>query len=304
MAEKSKWQGKIETGPVGQPPPGANRSRQFGFAPPLRTQSPAVLLTAGMSDPANPNPELDNLKAQVQALRDSERRLMDTVKVSAGLMLGLSAVLVVFSWFASHKNYEHDKQTMQKALEAFVEQRQAAVQRELVAGQNARFAGQDQAVDRKLAELSQVIRAQLAGLTNSITNAQVPGEDVNRKIQLMAELIERRSAHPFGLLYFDYAIRAANAKNFPAATEYFLAAGVAFLRSNDELNLNTSIARVTQLGLPNLRVDDFTARPALEEKFTQLTDALDKANLNGKYTVALGDLRREYGEARKRTKAR
>lgn len=270
----------------------------------MRPPVAAALLAAGMSDPANPNPELENLKAQVQALRDSERRLMDTVKVSAGLMLGLSAVLVVFAWFASHKNYEQDRQTMQKALEAFVEQRQAAAQRELAAGQNARFAGHDQAVDRKLAELSQAIRAQLAGLTNSFTNTQLPSEDVNRKIQLMAELIERRSAHPFGLLYFDYAIRAANAKNFPAATEYFLAAGVAFLRSSDELNLNTSIARVTQLGLPNLRVDDFAARPALEEKFTQLHDALDKANTNGKYTVALGELRREYAEARKRTKAR
>lgn len=261
-------------------------------------------MVAAMSDPTIPNPELENLKAQVQALRDSERRLMDTIKVAAGLMLGLSAVLVVFSWFASHKNYEHDKQAMQQALELSIEQRQVALQRELGNSQNARFTAQDQAVDRKLAELTLALRNQMAGLTNSFTNAQVPGEDINRKIQLMAELIERRSAHPFGLLYFDYAIRAANAKNLPAATEYFLASGTAFLRSNDELNLNTSLARVTQLGLPNLRADDFAVRPALEEKFAQLHDALDKANANGKYTVALGDLRREYGEAKKRTKAK
>ncbi len=257
-----------------------------------------------MSDPTSPNPELENLKAQVQALRDSERRLMDTVKVAAGLMLGLSAVLVVFSWFASHKNYEHDKQAMQRALEATSEQRQAALFRELNTSLTPRFTAQDQAVERKLAELTQSLRSQMAGLTNSFTNAQVPGEDVNRKIQLMAELIERRSSHPFGLLYFDYAIRAANAKNFPAATEYFLASAAAFLRSNDELNLNTSLARVTQLGFPNVRADDFATRPALEEKFTQLHDALDKANVNGKFTVALGDLRREYGEAKKRTKAK
>ncbi len=257
-----------------------------------------------MSDPATPNPELEQLKMQVQSLRESERRIMDTIKGAAGLMLGLSALLVVFAWFASHKNYEHDKQAMQKALESALEQRQAAQRRDLDNLVAARFASHDQTADRKLAELAQALTGQLNSLTNALTNAQAPGEDINRKIQLMAELIEQRSAHPFGLLYFDYAIRNANAKNFPAATEYFLAAGAAFLRSNDELNLNTSIARITQLGFPNVRADDFATRPRLEEKFALLHEALDKANVNGKYTVALGELRREYGEAKKRLKTK
>ena len=70
----------------------------------------------------------------------------------------------------------------------------------------------------------------------------------------------------------------------------------------DELNLNVCIARVTQLGFPNMRGEDFTNRPLVEEKFNQLHDVLDKGNVNGKYSVAMGDLRREFGEAKKRTK--
>jgi hypothetical protein len=255
------------------------------------------------TDPGNSNSELEALKAQVQALQESERRLMDTVKVAAGLMLGLSAILVVFAWFASHKNYEQDKLAIQKALETTNEQRYAAFNRELDTTLNARLTAREQAMDRKLTELGQSLRAQMnsAGGVSSNSLAQQT-EETNLKIRLMAEAIETRNALPFGLLYFDYAIRAANAKNFPAAAEYFLAAGAAFVRSRDDQSLNVCIARVTQLGFPNMRGEDFTSRPLVEEKFNQLHDALEKGNVNGKYSVAMGDLRREFNEAKKRTK--
>ncbi|MFA6544236.1 MAG: hypothetical protein WCS99_07410 [Limisphaerales bacterium] len=257
------------------------------------------------ADPGNPNHDLEALKAQVQALNENERRLMDMVKVYAGLLIGMAALLVVFSWFASHKSYEQDKLTIQKALETANEQRYAAFNRELDGTLNTRLAAREQAMDRKIAELSQSLRAQAASLGGISSNSLAQqSEEVNRKILLMTELVENRNAHPFGLLYFDYAIRAANAKNFPVATEHFLAAAVAFARSRDESNLNICLARITQLGFPNMRADDFAARPLLEEKYNQLNDTLDKGNVNGKYTVALGDLRREFNEAKKRTKPR
>ncbi|MFM8471069.1 MAG: hypothetical protein ACKODH_14080 [Limisphaerales bacterium] len=255
------------------------------------------------ADPGNLNSEVESLKAQVQVLHENERRLLDMVKVSAGLLLGMAAILVVFSWFASHKSYEQDKQAIQKALETANEQRYAAFNRELDGTLNARLAAREQALDRKLAELALSIRTQLAsaGGVSSNTLAQ-QSEETNQKIRLMTELIENRNAHPFGLLYFDYAIRTINAtqKNFPAATEYFLAAANAFLRARDDTNLNTSLARLMQLCFPNLKTDDFTTRPVLDEKFAALVDGLDKANVNGKHTVALLDLRREYSAAKNR----
>lgn len=255
------------------------------------------------ADPGNLNAELETLKAQVQALHENERRLMDMVKVYAGLLIGMAAILVVFSWFASHKSYEQDKQVIQRALEATNDLRYAAFNRELDNTLNARLAAREQAMDRRLAELAQSLRTQMASAGGVSSNSLAQqNEDMNRKILLMAEVIENRNAHPFGLLYFDYAIRAANAKNFPAATEYFLAAGVAFARSRDELNLNICLARITQLGFPNMRVEDFATRPLIEEKFNLLNDALDKGNVNGKYSVAMGELRREFNEARKRVK--
>lgn len=257
------------------------------------------------ADPGNLNSELETLKAQVQALHDNERRLMDTVKVAAGLMLGLAAILVLFAWFASHKNYEQDKLAIQKALETANEQRYAAFNRDLDATLNARLTAREQALDRKLAELTQSLRTQLASAGGVSSNSLAQqNEDFNRKIVLMAEVIENRHARPFGLLYFDSAIRAVNVnpKNFPVATEYFLSAASAFLRSGDEINLNTSLARLSQLCFPNLKTDDFAIKPLLDEKFALLVDALDKANVNGKYTVALGDLRREFGEAKRRPK--
>jgi hypothetical protein len=255
------------------------------------------------ADPGNPNSELEALKAQVQALHDSERRLMDTVKVAAGLMLGLAAILVLFSWFASHKNYEHDKQAIQKALETANEQRYAAFNRDLDNTLNARLTAREQALDRKLAELAQSLRAQVAaasaGGVSSNTLAQL-GEETNQKIRLMTELIENRNAQPFGLLYFDYAIRSVNAKSFPAATEHFLSAALAFLRARDEANLNTCVSRLNQFCLPNLKADDFTARPVIEDKFALLVEGLEKANINGRHAVALTDLRREFLAARRR----
>lgn len=255
----------------------------------------------------NTQSELEALKAQVQAMHDNERRLMDTVKVAAGLMLGLSAILVLFAWFASHKNYEQDKVAIQKALETSNEQRYAAFNRELETTLNSRLTTREQGMDRKLAELAQALRAQMAtsGGVSSNSLAQ-QNEDFNRKILLMVELVETRNAHPFGLLYFDYAIRTVNSpqKNYGAATEYFLSAGLAFLRSRDESFLNTCLARLTQLCLPNLKADDFTLKPQVEEKFALLVEALDKANVNGKYTVALVDLRREFVEAKRRAKAK
>jgi len=266
----------------------------------------AILPRRTMSaDPGNLNSDVETLKAQVLALHENERRLMDMVKVYAGLLIGMAAILVVFSWFASHKSYDQDKLAIQKALETANEQRYAAFNRELDNALNARLTAREQAMDRKLAELAQSLRAQMAsaGGVSSNTLAQ-QSEETNHKIRLMTEAIETRNAHPFAMLYFDYAIRAANAKNFPAATEYFLAAGVGFARSRDELNLNICLARITQLGFPNVRVEDFATRPLLEEKFNQLNDALDKGNVNGKYAVALGDLRREFNEAKRRTKAK
>lgn len=257
------------------------------------------------TDPNLPHAELEALKAQVQAMHDNERRLMDIVKVAAGLMLGMAAILVLFAWFASHKNYEQDKLAIQKSLETANEQRYAAFNRELDGTLNARLASREQAMDRKIAELAQSLRTQMAsaGGTSSNSLAQ-QNEDFNRKLLLMVEVIENRNAHPFGLLYFDYAIRSVNAKNFPAAAEYFLSAALAFQRSRDEGNLNTSISRLNQFCLPNLKADDFTIRPMLDEKFAQLVEALDKGNVNGKHTVALIDLRREFTDARKRTKAK
>ena len=264
----------------------------------------AILTSRTMSaDPGNLNSEVETLKAQVQALHESERRLLDMVKVYAGLLIGMAAILVVFAWFASHKSYEQDKLTIQKALETANEQRYAVFNRELDGTLNARLGAREQALDRKLADLSTSLRSQMASAGGVSSNSLAQqAEETNLKIKLMTEAIETRNAQPFGLLYFDYAIRAVNAKNFPAAAEYFLAAGVAFARARDELNLNVCIARVTQLGFPNMRGEDFTNRPLVEEKFNQLHDALDKNNVNGKYSVAMGDLRREFGEAKKRTK--
>lgn len=256
-------------------------------------------------DPGNVNSELETIKAQVQVLQENERRLMDMVKVYAGLLIGMAAILVVFAWFASHKNYEQDKQVIQKALEMTNDLRYAAFNRDLDATLNSRLTAREQAVDRKLTDLAQSLRTQMASAGGVSSNSLAQqNEDVKRKILLMTELIENRNAQPFGLLYFDYAIRSVNAtqKNFPAATEYFLASAVAFARSKDELNLNICIARITQLGFPNIRVDDFATRPMIEEKFNQLNDALDKGNVNGKYSVAMGDLRREFNEAKRRTK--
>ncbi len=257
------------------------------------------------ADPGNMNSELETLKAQVQAMHDNERRLMDTVKVAAGLMLGLAAILVLFGWFASHKNYEQDKAAIQKALETANEQRYAAFNRELDNTLNARLTAREQAMDRKIAELSQSLRTQLSSVGGVSSNslAQLT-EETNQKVRLMADLIESRNSQAFGLLYFNQAIASVNAKNFSAATEYFLSAGIAFVRSRDDVNLNTCLARLTQFGLPNLKADDFAVRPPLEEKFNQLSDALEKSNVNGKYTVAMGDLRREFLEAKKRTKTK
>lgn len=255
------------------------------------------------ADPGNLNSELETLKAQVQAMHDNERRLMDTVKVAAGLMLGMAAILVLFAWFASHKNYEQDKLAIQKALETANEQRYAAFNRELDNTLNARLAAREQAMDRKLAELAQLLRTQMASAGGVSSNSLAQqNEDINRKILLMTEVIENRNAHPFGLLYFDYAIRAVNTKNFPAATEYFLSAALSFQRSRDDANLTTCISRLNQFCFPNLKTDDFAARPLVEEKFALLVEALEKGNVNGKYTITLGDLRREFLEARKRTK--
>ena len=257
------------------------------------------------ADPGNMNSELETLKAQVQAIHDNERRLMDTVKVAAGLMLGLAAILVLFAWFASHKNYEHDKIAIQKALETANEKRYAAFNRELDTTLNARLTAREQAMDRKIVELSQSFRTQLSSVGGVSSNSLAQqSEDMNRKIVLMTEVIENRNSQAFGLLYFNQAIASVNAKNFSSATEYFLSASIAFVRSNDDANLNTCLARLTQFGLPNLKADDFAARRMLEDKFNQLSDALDKNNVNGKYTVAMGDLRREFLEAKKRTKTK
>ena len=262
------------------------------------------------AEPGNSNSELEALKVQVQALQESERRLMDTVKVAAGLMLGLSAILVVFAWFASHKNYEQDKLAIQKALETTNEVRFAAFNRDLDNVLNARLTAREQALDRKLAETVQALRTQMAASGGVSSNSLAQqNEDVNRKILLMVEVIENRHAHPFGLLFFDNAIRAVNAKQFPAGTEYFLSAALAFARSREDTaqnhaNLTTTLARLNQFGLQNLKTEDFAARPALEDKFTQLVDALEKANVNGRFTVALGDLRREFADAKRRAKTK
>lgn len=255
------------------------------------------------AEPGKPNPELEALKAQVQALEGSERRLLDTIKIAVGLMLGLSAILVLFAWFASHKNYEQDKLAIQKALETTNAAHLATFNRDLDNVLNARLTAREQAVDRKIAELTQSLRAQLSAATaagaSSNTLAQL-GEETNRKIQLMTELIEKRNAHAFGLTYFDNAIRAVNARQFPVGADYFISAALFFMRAQDEVNLNTSISRLNQFCFPNLRAEDFTTRPVIEEKFATLVEGLEKANVNGRHAVALTDLRREFQAARRR----
>mgnify|MGYP003351007307 FL=1 len=116
-------------------------------------------------DPAKLNSELENLKAQVQALHENERRLLDMVKVYAGLLIGLAAILVVFAWFASHKNYEQDKAAIAKSLEKENEQRYATFNRELEKTLTTHLAAREQMMERKLAEQSQQLRA-------SLTNAR------------------------------------------------------------------------------------------------------------------------------------
>ena len=53
-----------------------------------------------------------------------------------------------------------------------------------------------------------------------------------------------------------------------------------------------------------MKADDFAVKPLLDERFAQLVEALDKANVNGKHTVALMDLRRGILEAKRRAKAK
>ena len=252
-----------------------------------------------MSEPSHAKQaEIDSLKAEVQELREMERRLRDGVKMGIGLLVGVSALLVAFAWYAGHRTYQNDKEAITAQLEKSNQERYALFNSQLEGVLNAKYGDREQAMDINLKNLRQELLAAVSGLsTSTATNFNQQNIDMTRKIALMADIVETRHSQAFGLVYFERAIQTLNRKYTAVATEYFISASAAFLKSNDEKNLNTCLGNMIRYCFPALRKTDFATHPAIGQNLEKFLLDLERANAQGKHGVAIRDLKRLYSEA-------
>lgn len=251
--------------------------------------------------PGSQQTEFDALKAEVQELRELDRRVRDAIKMGLGLLVGVCALLVTFAWYAGHRTYQNDRDKFLVELDKGNKSRADLFHRQLEGILDTKYAQRDQAVQQRIAALKQELATMITSQgVGSATNLTAQNEELTRKIALMAELIERRYADAFGLVYRDHAIALLRSKYYAVSCEYFAASALAFLKADDDGNLNNVLTNLIRYGLPGARQRDFAARPSIAQKMDQLLAELDRANAQGKHQVALLDLRRLYLEARQR----
>jgi hypothetical protein len=73
--------------------------------------------------------EISTLRAQLEVMRQYDRRLLSTVYWSLGGLLTIAALLIGFGWFANFRVYERDKAALAATLQADIEKRLSEIQR-------------------------------------------------------------------------------------------------------------------------------------------------------------------------------
>lgn len=64
-----------------------------------------------------PKTEVDVLKAQLAAMRESDKRVVEVYRIMATVMITITALLVGYGWYNNKFNYERDKAAIQRELE-------------------------------------------------------------------------------------------------------------------------------------------------------------------------------------------
>ncbi|MBL6763401.1 MAG: hypothetical protein ISQ14_00485 [Verrucomicrobiae bacterium] len=252
-----------------------------------------------MSDPNadQRKARIAELEVRIESIEETRQQLRDGQKLAFGALIGVASLLIVFAWFAGQKRLQAELATISADLDAknevrFTELRQRSEQLR---------AAQDQQIDRKIAVKWQELQIKMASLNmGSSTNFAQLNEDLNRKIALMAELIESKHGEAFGLTYFNQAIITLNRGLYPAATDYFLAATLAYWKGQDEGNVQTCLARLNQYCFPRMRQRDFGLRPSIDERYALLLGEMERANTGGRWQVAIKDLKQAMADARAR----
>lgn len=240
---------------------------------------------------------LASFEARIDVLEETGQRLRDGQKLAFGALIGVAALLIAVAWYGGRK---HQEALLAESITE-LEKRNSERLAEAVRNLQRTEAQLDDLLDRKIAVRWQELQIRLNSLNvGSATNFAQLNQDLTRKIALMGELMESRHGEAFGLTYFNQAIATLNRGLFAAATDYFLAAALAFWKGNDEGNVQTCLSRLNQYCFPRLRGRDFASRPAIDEKYLLLLREMEKADTGGRWQVAIKDLKQAMADARAR----
>lgn len=258
-----------------------------------------------MSDSVNiskkkKSPRVDALEAEVTEMRETVLRIYDAQKMALGALIGVAGLLILFAWYFGHRTYEGDMRSISLELTKANENRYQIFDRKLAdAG-----AEQSKIIDQKMNAKWQQLRSQISSLSGvSNTNLAELDGDLTRKIILVRDNMERKYGDAFGIIYWDQAVKAVNTRRmFPEATEYFLAAALAYWRGEKEADVNKCLSRLFEFCFPFLRQQDLILRPEIEEKYALLLSVMEQQNTGGKWQVAIVDMRRHMQDVRQRIK--
>jgi hypothetical protein len=253
-----------------------------------------------MSSPNEKRARVEALEARVEELADMEKRARDGQKMAYGALIGFAGLLIAFAWYGGHESYKRDiaeiraelKTTNDQGFDQFVKKLEAEA-----GTRNNDFAQQMRAMEQRLN-----VRVQARGGI-SATNIQEINAEITQQVTGMIQLWERHTGGVLGWACFDRSIASISSKtnrDFPTATEFFLRAGLFFARSGEEAILQTTLSHLTTYCWKSLRARDFVMRPMIDRYYLELVSELEKANVNGRYEVALRELQRGYTAAKQR----
>ena len=115
-----------------------------------------------------PDSEVAALRAQLEVMRQYDRRLMSTVYWSLGVLATVAIFLVGFGWFANFRLYERDKAALRLELQTTTQERLSQIKEAIRSANDEQFKAIEKHVAIAAKEAASNVQRTLEGKLQSI----------------------------------------------------------------------------------------------------------------------------------------
>jgi hypothetical protein len=250
------------------------------------------------------DPKIEVLRAQLELMRDNDKRVLETVRTCAGLLACMAALLVGYGWWNNKINNERERETVRRDLETGVHEAESKLRGE-IAEKLGKLTEEQTKLKSEITEslntknIELATRVNAAFLTLNSNNVKQLNEILASNRKAVDENLDRVLALSAAGTHFEQAFRLAKSRLYTGAVDSFAYAGAKYLATDSDVNALKCLTNIEDY-LPFVRERDVDVFREMESSVTNLLSVWRKRDSKGIYADRFKQVTKMLTEAASR----